>query len=67
METGLLGPEPAPHGNERAAIVSHGVLLTVWIDHAVGLEDAAAFWSNLRLPDAWELDFDTRSVERIVS
>ena len=40
METELHTLESALHGTERAVIVSHGVLLTAWIDHAIGLDDA---------------------------
>jgi broad specificity phosphatase PhoE len=52
-------------GVERTAFVSHGMLLTLWVDHVIGLEDPFAFWSGLRHPDAWELDLDARSLERI--
>ena len=55
-----IGPE------ERLAVVSHGVVLTVWLDHQGVLEDPFAFWSELRTPDAWELDLDEKSLERIV-
>ena len=58
-------PQAELEGMDRTAVVSHGVLLTLWVDHVVGLEDPCAFWSGLRLPDAWELDMDARSLERI--
>lgn len=51
--------------SERAVVVSHGVLITTWLDHAFGLEDPYSFWSNLRTPDAWELDLGERSLQRI--
>jgi broad specificity phosphatase PhoE len=50
---------------ERLAVVSHGVLLTIWLDHVGTLEDPFAFWSDLRTPDAWEVDLERKSLERI--
>ena len=53
--------------SESLVLVSHGLLLTTWLDHEIGLNDALSFWSNLRMPDAWVADFEDRSVERIVA
>ncbi len=50
---------------QNMIIVSHGVFLTTWIDLEVGLEDPVSFWSNLRMPDAWELDLEEMSLEPI--
>ena len=51
--------------SERAVVVSHGVLIATWLDHAIGLEDPYSFWSNLRTPDAWEFDLGEVSLRRI--
>ena len=51
--------------SERAVVVSHGVLITTWLDQAIGLEDPFSFWSNLRTPDVWELDLGENSLQRI--
>ena len=51
---------------ERTVVVTHGVLLTTWLHQVVGLEDPFGFWSNLRIPDAWELDREESSLERVV-
>jgi broad specificity phosphatase PhoE len=51
--------------SERLVLVSHGVLLTTWLDHEIGLDDPLAFWSDLLMPDAWECDFDEKSLKRI--
>jgi broad specificity phosphatase PhoE len=59
-----LKVDVAPH--ERLVVVSHGVLLTTWLDHQIGLDDPVQFWSNLKMPDAWELDLEEKSIERIV-
>jgi hypothetical protein len=40
---------------ENLVLVTHGLLLTIWLDHEVELDDPFSFWSNLRMPDAWEL------------
>ena len=50
---------------ERIVVVSHGVLLTTWLHHVRGLEDPFRFWSNLRMPDAWELGTEEKSLERV--
>ena len=47
-------------------LVSHGLLLTTWLDHDIGLNDPLSFWSNLTMPDAWVVDFKDNSLERIV-
>jgi broad specificity phosphatase PhoE len=51
---------------EKVVLVSHGVFLTTWLDDEVGLDDPFSFWSNLRMPDAWELSLDEKSFERIL-
>lgn len=51
--------------SERMVIVSHGVLLTTWLHYEIGLEDPFRFWSNLRMPDAWELGPEEKSLERV--
>jgi broad specificity phosphatase PhoE len=48
-------------------IVSHGLLLTIWLDRRIGLEDPYWFWSNLQMPDAWVADFEDKSLQRIVT
>jgi broad specificity phosphatase PhoE len=51
---------------ESLVLVSHGVLLTLWLDQEIGLHDPFSFWSDLRMPDAWELDIDEKSLERLI-
>jgi broad specificity phosphatase PhoE len=53
--------------SESFVLVSHGLLLTTWLDHEIGLNDPLSFWSNLRMPDAWMADFEDKSLERIVA
>jgi broad specificity phosphatase PhoE len=53
--------------SESLVLVSHGLLLTTWLDHEIGLKDSLSFWSNLRMPDAWVADFADKSLERIVA
>jgi broad specificity phosphatase PhoE len=47
-------------------LVSHGVFLTTWLDQEIGFDDPFLFWSDLRLPDAWELDLDEKSLVRLL-
>ena len=51
---------------ESLVLVSHGVFLTTWLDQEIGLDEPFTFWSDLRMPDAWELDFDENSLERVL-
>jgi broad specificity phosphatase PhoE len=50
---------------DSLVLVSHGLFITTLLDHEIGLNDPFSFWSSLRMPDAWELDFDVMSVDRI--
>ncbi len=56
---------PDFRSSEHPVLVSHGVLLTIWLRHQVRLDDPVSFWSNLRMPDAWEFDFQSKSIKRI--
>ena len=51
--------------SKHLVLVSHGLLLTTWLDHEIGLSDPLSFWSELRIPDAWAVDFEDKSLERI--
>jgi broad specificity phosphatase PhoE len=51
---------------ESLVLVSHGVFFTTWLDQEIGLDDPFSFWSDLRMPDAWEVDFDEKSLKRLV-
>jgi broad specificity phosphatase PhoE len=46
-------------------VTPHGLLLTAWLDYEVELDDPFLFWSNLRMPDAWEFSPEGKSLERI--
>ena len=50
---------------DRIALVCHGLFITTWLDSEMGLTDPFVFWSELRMPDAWELDVDEKSFRRI--
>jgi broad specificity phosphatase PhoE len=51
------------HG--RAIYVSHGTLLSLYLASAVPALNAMRFWSELRNPDAWQLD--SESLVRVVA
>jgi broad specificity phosphatase PhoE len=57
--------KPDCGSSESLVFVSHGWLLTTWLDHEIGLNDPLSFWSNLRMPDVWVADFEDKSLERI--
>jgi broad specificity phosphatase PhoE len=62
-----LGPLRSDiRSGERLLVVSHGLLLTTWLDHECGLSDPFSFWSALEMPDAWELDLEEKSLQRIM-
>lgn len=46
-------------------VVSHGLLITTWLQHHLDLDDPFSFWSGLRTPDAWEFDPEERSLRRL--
>ena len=50
---------------DSIVLVTHGLLITTWLDHEIGLNDPFSFWSNLRMPDVWELNLDEKSFDRI--
>jgi broad specificity phosphatase PhoE len=50
---------------DSIVLVGHGLFITTWLDHEIELNDPISFWSNLRMPDAWEFDLDQRSFDRI--
>jgi broad specificity phosphatase PhoE len=50
---------------DRLALVSHGLFITTLLDHEIGLNDPFSFWSSLRMPDAWEVNLDLMSVDRM--
>jgi broad specificity phosphatase PhoE len=53
-------------GSSREPVcVTHGMLLTALLDHCIGLQDPCSFWSSLRIPDAWVLDLEDKSLRRI--
>jgi broad specificity phosphatase PhoE len=65
---GRIAQLKSDFGSSKSLVfVSHGLLLTTWIDHEIGLSDPLSFWSDLRMPDAWVADFEDKSLERIVA
>ena len=36
-------------------VVTHGTVMTAWLTSVGAIEDAFAFWSDLRMPDAWQV------------
>lgn len=46
-------------------VATHGLAMTLWVGAAVGLEDPVPWWRELTFPDAWRVDLETGSVERL--
>ena len=46
-------------------VVSHGTVMSAWLDRQIPDLDAVAFWEDLEMPDAWLVDLHARSVHRI--
>ncbi|GAB3825825.1 histidine phosphatase family protein [Kribbella italica] len=42
----------AAAGGRPVVIASHGMAMTLWLTATIGLADPAAFWEDLRFPDA---------------
>lgn len=60
--TGWLGRS----GPRLLVVATHGMAMTLWLAAGTpGLADPGAFWADLRLPDAFAVDPDTRTAERI--
>jgi broad specificity phosphatase PhoE len=60
----IAQPKSDIGASESLVLVSHGVFLTTWLDQEIGLDDPFLFWSDLRMPDAWEFDFHEKSLKR---
>jgi len=52
--------------SDSIVLVSHGLFITTWTAHEICLDDPFSFWTSLRMPDAWELDLDGQSADRIL-
>jgi len=46
-------------GDQPLVIATHGMAMTLWLT-TVGLDDPGEFWSDLRFPDMFEVNPDTR-------
>jgi broad specificity phosphatase PhoE len=52
-------------GERTLVVASHGMAMTVWLAARVGLDDPAAFWAGLRLPDALCVDLAAGTVTNL--
>ena len=48
------------------AVASHGMAMTLWLA-SIGLRDPGQFWSELRLPDVFDVDLASGNVTRVES
>lgn len=61
---GAVRDATAQAGGRDVVIASHGMAITVWLSHAVGLADPGEFREQLRFPDLLAADLRARSVRR---
>lgn len=54
--SGVVALAQARAQGRPVVLVGHGLSTTVWLNSQGKLEDPAAFWSELRFPDAWRTD-----------
>lgn len=56
----------AESGEQAIGVVSHGLILTLYVSDVLGLDAAASFdlWSSMQFPDVCVIDHATRAVER---
>ncbi len=54
-----------PDFDDTCIVVSHGTVMSAWLGRQLPDLDAASFWGQLRMPDAWLVDLNTESVQRI--
>ena len=46
----------ASYDTDDLIVVTHGTVMTAWLWSIGAVEEPLAFWSDLRMPDAWGLD-----------
>lgn len=47
-------------GDADVVAITHGTVMSAWLAAAGVVADSPSFWSQLRLPDGWEIDLATR-------
>lgn len=48
-------------------VVSHGTVMSAWLGSTDATADPFKFWTELKMPDAWEVDLEARTVWRLGS
>ncbi len=46
----------AYRGVEDLVVVTHGIVMSAWLTTVAELRDPLLFWSDPRMPDAWQVD-----------
>lgn len=46
-------------------LVTHGTVMTAWLDSRRLIADPSDFWARLNMPDAWEVDLDAQAIWRL--
>jgi hypothetical protein len=53
-----------PISDHDLVVVTHGTVMAAWLQLSGLVENGFAFWSELRQPDAWEVDLARRRAWR---
>jgi broad specificity phosphatase PhoE len=48
-------------------VATHGMAMTLWLTTVMNIAEPANFWTELRLPDIFEVNLATRTFGRVVS
>lgn len=52
---------------DSVVVVTHGTVMTAWLASIGATSDPFAFWQDLRMPDAWQVDVARREATRVPS
>ena len=51
-------------GEGDVVVVNHGMAMSLWVASVAGI-DVVPWWRELTFPDAWRVEIEKRSVERL--
>lgn len=51
--------------DEVRTVVTHGTVWTLWLSEQVGSLNPASFWLSLQMPDAYEFDTASSTLQRV--
>jgi broad specificity phosphatase PhoE len=57
----------AHRGVEDLVIATHGIVMSAWLTTVADVPDPFRFWSELRMPDTWEVDLARGRYRRVTA